>query len=112
MQDFDPANCRYVGGPDSVYPAYVFFASARDLARFGLLYLRHGRWREQQVIPAEWVDESTSPYSTTNSGSGYGYLWWTAPSEPHVPAYLPVGSSAIPSFWVGQQKNPGRPEVV
>ena len=87
MQDFDPANCRYVGGPDSIYPAYVFYASARDLARFGLLYLRHGRWRDQQVIPAEWVDESTRPYSTTNSGSGYGYLWWTA-----APGRLPAGS--------------------
>ena len=87
MQDFDPASCRYVGGPDSIYPAYVFYASARDLARFGLLYLRHGRWRDQQVIPAEWVDESTRPYSTTNSGSGYGYLWWTA-----APGRLPAGS--------------------
>jgi CubicO group peptidase (beta-lactamase class C family) len=74
MQDFDPARCRYVGGPDSIYPAYVFYASARDLARFGLLYLRRGRWGDQQVIPAEWVDESTRPYSTTNFGSGYAYL--------------------------------------
>ena len=59
----------------------VVYASARDLARFGLLYLRRGRWGDQQVIPAEWVDESTRPYSITNSGSGYGYLWWTAPPE-------------------------------
>ena len=81
MQDFDPTRCRYVGGPDSIYPAYVFYASARDLARFGLLYLRRGRWGDQQVIPAEWVDKSTRPYSITNSGSGYGYLWWTAPPE-------------------------------
>jgi CubicO group peptidase (beta-lactamase class C family) len=87
MQDFNPANCRYVGGPDSIYPAYVFYASARDLARFGLLYLRRGRWDDRQVIPAEWVDESTRPYSTTNSVSGYGYLWWTA-----APGRLPAGS--------------------
>jgi CubicO group peptidase (beta-lactamase class C family) len=39
MQDFDPARCRYVGGPDSIHPAYVVYASARDLARFG----RRGR---------------------------------------------------------------------
>jgi CubicO group peptidase (beta-lactamase class C family) len=87
MQDFDPAMCRYVGGPDSIYPAYVFYASARDLARFGQLYLRHGRWRDEQIIPAEWVDESTRSYSTTNFGSGYGYLWWTA-----APGRLPTGS--------------------
>jgi CubicO group peptidase (beta-lactamase class C family) len=87
MQDFDPANCRYVGGAASIYPAYVFYASARDLARFGLLYVRRGRWRDQQVIPAEWVEESTKPYSTTDVGSGYAYLWWTA-----APGRLPAGS--------------------
>jgi CubicO group peptidase (beta-lactamase class C family) len=87
MQDFDPARCRYIGRPDSIYPAYAFYASARDLARFDLLYLRHGRWRDEQIIPVEWADESTRPYSTTNFGSGYGYLWWTAPPE-----RLPVGS--------------------
>jgi hypothetical protein len=43
MRDFDPARCRYVGGPDSIYPDYVVYASVRDLARFGLLYLRRGR---------------------------------------------------------------------
>ena len=61
--------------------------SARDLARFGLLYLRHGRWHDEQVIPAEWVDESTRPFSTTNFASGYGYLWWNA-----APGRLPAGS--------------------
>ncbi len=87
MQDFDPAICRYIGGPNSIYPAYVFYASARDLARFGLLYLRRGRWGDDQIVPAEWVDQSTRPYSTTNYGSSYGYLWWTAAS-----GRLPEGS--------------------
>lgn len=61
----------------------------RDLDRFGLLYLRHGRWRDQQVIPTQWIEESTRPYSTTNSGSGYGYLWWTSA---RVATGLPAGS--------------------
>lgn len=83
MQDFDPATCRYVGGPDSRYPAYLFHASARDLARFGLLYLRQGRWGDRQIIPEPWVRESTRPYSTTTRRTGYGYLWWTlSPSGP------------------------------
>jgi CubicO group peptidase (beta-lactamase class C family) len=83
MQDFDPAKCRYVHGPNSQYPAYLFYASARDLARFGLLYLRKGRWGDRQIIPAAWVRESTQPYSTTNRRTGYGYLWWTmAPTGP------------------------------
>ena len=93
MQDFDPRNCRYFSGADSNYPAYLFYASARDLARFGLLYLHRGLWRDQQIIPASWVDDSMRPYSTTNLGSGYGYLWWTAfPDRPLTSMNLPAGS--------------------
>ena len=56
MQDFDPARCRYVGGPDSIYPAYVFYASARDLARFGLLYLRRGRADRMKIDRLTYPD--------------------------------------------------------
>ena len=66
--------CRRIGSLK--YPAYLFHASARDLARFGLLYLHHGRWGDRQLIPESWIAESTKPYSTTNAGLGYGYLWW------------------------------------
>lgn len=93
MQDFDPAKCRYSSGPESLYPAYLFYASARDLARFGLLYVHDGRWRGQQIIPAQWVRDSIRPYSTTNIGSGYGYLWWTTfPDRPLAAMNLPSGS--------------------
>jgi len=51
--------------------------STRDLARFGLLFLRNGRWGEQQVVPADWVRESTASHSAIGPQSGYGYLWWT-----------------------------------
>ena len=40
MLDFRPRDGRYVHGADSIYPAYPFRMSARDLARFGLLFLR------------------------------------------------------------------------
>jgi CubicO group peptidase (beta-lactamase class C family) len=90
MQDFDPAKCRYSGGADSVYPAYLFYASARDLARFGLLFLHLGRWGDKQIIPASWVQESTTPYSTTDRGAGYGYLWRT--SKPSAEIHTPPGS--------------------
>jgi len=51
--------------------------SARDLARFGLLFLREGRWRDQQIIPANWVRESTAGHSRRGIDGGYGYMWWT-----------------------------------
>lgn len=93
MQDFNPHDCRYYRETSSNYPAYLFFASARDLARFGLLFLHHGLWRDKQVIPAAWVDESTQPYSTTDSGTGYGYLWWTTLlDQPLAGWHLPAGS--------------------
>jgi CubicO group peptidase (beta-lactamase class C family) len=77
MQDFAPENLRYYYESCSVHPYYGFRMSTRDLARFGLLFLREGRWEDQQVIPADWVRESTATYSETGADSGYGYMWWT-----------------------------------
>jgi hypothetical protein len=39
----------------SIHPAYHFRLTARDMARFGYLYLREGKWKDTQVIPADWV---------------------------------------------------------
>lgn len=84
MQDYVPGDGMHYTGPDSIHPAYPIRMSARDLARFGLLYLRDGRWNDRQVVPADWVRDSTRAYSSTGSGSGYGYMWWT--SRPALPA--------------------------
>lgn len=43
----------------------------RDMARFGLLYLNHGKWDQKQVISKEWILESLNMNS-----NHYGYLWW------------------------------------
>ena len=53
----------------------------RDMARFGQLYLDRGRWGDEQVVPWQWVDESTQPIARTWRGGGYGYLWWMRPAE-------------------------------
>jgi hypothetical protein len=55
--------------------------STRDLARFGLLYLRNGRWRNQQIVSPEWVQESTASHSQISPDGGYGYMWWTGIKE-------------------------------
>jgi CubicO group peptidase (beta-lactamase class C family) len=54
--------------------------SARDMARFGLLYLQGGQWAGQQLIPKEWIIESTSVQTPvpTSINYGYGYMWWVA----------------------------------
>jgi CubicO group peptidase (beta-lactamase class C family) len=86
MQDYRRSDGEYVTGAASVYPCYMFQMSARDLARFALLYLNNGRWGDRQIVPAQWVNDSTRPYSQTGStfGSGYGYLWWTGPVDNSV----------------------------
>src|SRR6202451_1691511 len=79
MQDFTSRDGHYIVSPDSRFPAYVFDMSARDFARFALLYLHGGKWNDTQIVPQEWVKASTQPYSDAPSG-GYGYLWWTGDS--------------------------------
>jgi len=52
MQDYRVSDGRYERGSDSLHAAYLFKMSARDLVRFGLLYLNGGQWKDRQVIPA------------------------------------------------------------
>lgn len=62
---------------NSQYPAYHFRLSAHDLALFGQLYLNRGTWHGKQLVPAEWIDQSTQPVSVINEryGLAYGMLW-------------------------------------
>jgi CubicO group peptidase (beta-lactamase class C family) len=93
MQDYQPSDGEYVTGAESVYPAYPIKMSARDLARFALLYLNRGRWRDRQIVPVAWVEKSTRPYSHAQWGPGYGYLWWTGPISDMAPSVnLPTGA--------------------
>jgi CubicO group peptidase (beta-lactamase class C family) len=93
MQDYRLEDTMYVTGPDSVWPAYPFRMTARDMARFGLLFLRHGKWNGRQIIPESWVAESVTSYSDAGDSGGYGYLWWVAAGGKHLPgATLPDGS--------------------
>jgi CubicO group peptidase (beta-lactamase class C family) len=82
MQDFRVENCDYQYELDkSMHPAYPFRMSARDMARFGALFQKRGIWNGQQIIPPEWIDESTIVYSILDStlGVGYGYMWIVYP---------------------------------
>jgi hypothetical protein len=78
MEDFDVENCSYYHEPEkSMHPAYLFRMSARDMARFGVLYQKSGIWKGSRIIPNEWITESTTAYSIVDSASGiaYGYMW-------------------------------------
>jgi CubicO group peptidase (beta-lactamase class C family) len=98
MEDFRLQDARQVLDPESIHPAYPFRMTARDMARFGLMFLRQGRWRDRQIIPADWVTESTRSYSAVRDAhgqvrAGYGYMWWTELDGQHLENVdLPKGS--------------------
>ena len=50
------------------------FINALDQARFGLLFLRKGKWKNQQLISSTWVDAVGQPSAANKS---YGLMWWT-----------------------------------
>ena len=49
------------------------FMNTRDHARFGLLFLRKGKWNGQQLISEDWI-EQLAQSSTANPS--YGFMWW------------------------------------
>jgi CubicO group peptidase (beta-lactamase class C family) len=55
---------------------------ARDLARFGSVYLHKGQWQGRQIVPALWVERSTRRHVQSigawhgSAQWGYGYQWW------------------------------------
>lgn len=82
MQDFSAKDGSYVLEKSSKHPAYPFNLSARDAARVGQLFLNGGRWNGKEIVPASWIEESTTAYSWTKRGhQGYGYMWWILPPE-------------------------------
>ena len=78
------------GGPS---PASGLRLRPRDLAKFGSLYLHDGQWNGRQVIPREWVHESTRRHLTFpgNGSGGYGYQWW------HACYATPSGKVEVPT---------------
>ncbi len=72
------------------------YTNARDLARFGLLYLNNGVWNGERLLSEEWIDFVRTPApSTSEIGSIYGGQWWLVPnSRDDVPkdAYSTAGN--------------------
>lgn len=75
---------------------------ARDLAKVGSVYLHGGRWNGNQVVPAEWVERSTTRHVAeigdwSDGGVwGYGYQWWVG--------RLPSGERVAAGFGNGNQR--------
>jgi CubicO group peptidase (beta-lactamase class C family) len=54
------------------------FINTLDQARFGLLFLRNGKWKNQQLLSEKWISALQQP-STANKN--YGYMWWLNTDE-------------------------------
>lgn len=87
---WEPLSDGYVNGGSGLD------ITARDLARFGQLYLQDGVSGRNRLLPEGWVAAATSPVFNWRSSYGaldrftYGYLWWVSESEPE-PAFLAWG---------------------
>lgn len=97
MRDFERERHEKSGNLErSVHPAYHMHLSTRDKARIGYLMLREGAWNGAQIVPRDWVRESTrsitrrtemNPERRRGGRFGYGYLWWTFDRPNQHPAY-------------------------
>lgn len=56
------------------------YATARDWARFGLLYLRDGTWGKERILPKGWVRYCTTPAPASDKKYGAGF-WLQIPRE-------------------------------
>ena len=48
----------------------------RDMVKIGLLVLHEGQWNGAQVVPKDWILESTNPVIRESEHFHYGYQWW------------------------------------
>jgi len=66
---------------DFIFSSQVY-TNARDLARFGLLYLQGGLWNGERLISEEWIDFVRTPApATAERGNFYGAQWWLVPDD-------------------------------
>ncbi len=72
--EFDPQG-TFIGGS-------LVYATARDFAKLGLLYLRDGVWDGKRVLPAGWVDFARTKAPAANVDT-YGAGWWIAAADGH-----------------------------
>jgi CubicO group peptidase (beta-lactamase class C family) len=80
--------------------------TCEDLARFGYLFLRQGRWGDEQIVPRSWVEAAVGAPSQDHNAA-YGLLWWLNRKGPLI-GPLATDAPGQPTPFVGQPV-PGAP---
>jgi CubicO group peptidase (beta-lactamase class C family) len=70
--EFDPQG--------TFYGSSLYWATPRDYARFGYLYLRNGVWDGTRVLPEGWVDFARM-HGPDQNADVYGAQWWLTPTQ-------------------------------
>jgi CubicO group peptidase (beta-lactamase class C family) len=60
------------------------YASARDWARLGLLFLRDGVWQGRRLLPEGWVGYTTTPTQKSPDGRYGAHFWLKLPDSPNL----------------------------
>jgi CubicO group peptidase (beta-lactamase class C family) len=74
------------------------FATARDWARFGLLYMNDGYWLGDRILPEGWVEFTTTPSAAAPMGE-YGAQWWLNAGEKNNPSNRIYPSLPPDAYW-------------
>ena len=77
--------------------------TARDMAKFGFLYLNQGEWDGAQIVPADWTTAATTYQSVGDATGGYaayGYQWWVTQTAAGYPAAFALGYGGQHIFLV------------
>lgn len=77
------AEPKFDGAGTFVGSSFVY-ATARDFARFGYLYLRGGVWGDRQLLPLGWADYGRTEVAVDPDPPhfGYGAHWWIRRDQP------------------------------
>jgi CubicO group peptidase (beta-lactamase class C family) len=79
MRSADP---RFDGAGTFISSSFLY-ATARDFARFGYLYLRGGVWEGRPLLPEGWAEHARTPTPVPETEEfGYGAHWWLWPEWP------------------------------
>jgi hypothetical protein len=94
---FDPLRIEnYTWPVDSdgyLHGEYGLALTARDMAKIGMLYLRHGRWADKQIVSEAFVRDSTTRHNDGGPPvkAAYGYQWWINTTKTHLDVFFASG---------------------